>query len=397
MGIFDKCSDSKIVNSEKVIRALDIYPFFIPLQSETDSTVMIDGKKKIMLGSNNYAGLTNDPRVKEAAIRAIEKYGSGCTGSRLMNGTLDIHIELEEKLAKAMQKEAALVYSTGFQTNLGTISTLVGRDDCVIIDRADHASIVDACRLSFGDVLRFKHNDMDDLERMLTSGKKYKGRLVVVDGIFSMEGDIAKLPEIVSLCRQYDVQLMVDDAHSIGVLGKNGMGTAEHFNLVDNVDIIMGTFSKSFASIGGFIAAKKHVVDYVKHTSRAFLFSASIPPAAAATALTTLDIIQNEPERRTRLWEITQYMKKAFTDMGYDTGMSASPIIPVIIGEDIATFTFWKAIYEKGVFTNPVISPAVPEGTARLRTSYMATHKDDELNRALEIFYKTGKEFGIVR
>ncbi|MFH1916782.1 MAG: pyridoxal phosphate-dependent aminotransferase family protein [Nanoarchaeota archaeon] len=397
MSLFDKCTNGRIAEAERLIRLNGFYPFFVPIQSEIDSTVMIDGQEKIMLGSNNYVGLTSDPRVKEAAIKAIEKYGSGCTGSRLMNGTLDLHVELEEKLAKAMKKEAALVYSTGFQTNLGVISALVNKGDAVIIDRADHASIVDACRLSFGDTVKFRHNDMEDLERVLIYAQKHKGRLVVIDGIFSMEGDIARLPEIVRLCKKYDAAVMVDDAHGIGVLGKTGMGTCEHFQLEDEVDIIMGTFSKSFASLGGFIAAKESIINYIKHVSRPFLFSASIPPAQAATAIATLDIIQTEPERRSKLWANTYKMKEGLSAMGYDTGVSETPIIPVIIGEDMRTFQFWKVMYDAGVFTNAVVSPAVPEGHSRLRTSYMATHTEEILERALAVFEKKGREMGIIR
>jgi 8-amino-7-oxononanoate synthase len=393
MDIFDKCYN--FTDAEEV-KEMGIYPYFRAISSGQDTEVMVDGKKMIMIGSNNYLGLTSHPKVKEAALEAVKKYGSGCSGSRFLNGTLVIHEELERRLAKFMRKEAAQVFSTGFLTNLGTISTLVNRKDHVIIDRSDHASIVDACRLSFGNVIKFKHNDMSDLKRVLSSCENKAGKLIVVDGVFSMEGDIANLPEIVSLAKQYNARVMMDDAHSIGVLGEHGRGTAEHFNLEDEVDIVMGTFSKSFASIGGFIVASERVINYIKHFSRALIFSASPPPAAVAACLAALDIIESEPERRERLWEITRRMHKEFRALGFNIGNSQTPIIPIYIGDDIKTFQFWKMLSDEGIFTNPIISPAVSPGSQLLRTSYTATHTDEQLDKVLEVFEKVGKKMGVI-
>lgn len=393
MDIFDKCKN--FTEAKKVMEA-GIYPYFIPISSGQDTQVTIDGREMIMIGSNNYLGLTSHPEVKQAAIEAIEIYGSGCTGSRLLNGTLDIHVELEEKLAKFMQKESALVFSSGFKTNLGTISALINKGDFVITDRSDHASIVDGCRLSFGKVMKFKHNDMADLKRVLSSIPNDCGKLIIVDGVFSMEGDIANLPEIVDLARKYNSRVMVDDAHSIGVLGENGRGTAEHFNLEDEVDIIMGTFSKSFASIGGFIAASEKVTHYIKHFSRPFIFSASPPPASVATVSKALDIIITEPQRRKHLWQITHKMMEGYRRLGFDIGHSQTPIIPIIVGEDMRTFQFWRMLFDEGVFANTAISPAVPPGTARIRTSYIATHTDEQMDKVLEVFEKVGKKMGVI-
>jgi len=393
MDIFDKCYN--FTDAEEV-KEMGIYPYFRAISSGQDTEVMVDGKKMIMIGSNNYLGLTSHPKVKEAALEAVKKYGSGCSGSRFLNGTLVIHEELERKLAEFMRKEAAQVFSTGFLTNLGTISTLVNRKDHVIIDRSDHASIVDACRLSFGNVIKFKHNDMSDLKRVLSSCENKAGKLIVVDGVFSMEGDIANLPEIVSLAKQYNARVMVDDAHAIGVLGEHGRGTAEHFNLENEVDIVMGTFSKSFASIGGFIVSSERVINYIKHFSRALIFSASPPPAAVAACLAALDIIESEPERRERLWEITRRMHKELKALGFNIGNSQTPIIPIYIGDDIKTFQFWKMLSDEGIFTNPIISPAVSPGSQLLRTSYTATHTDEQLDKVLEVFEKVGKKMGVI-
>ncbi|MCX6826687.1 MAG: aminotransferase class I/II-fold pyridoxal phosphate-dependent enzyme, partial [candidate division Zixibacteria bacterium] len=342
---------------------------------------------------------TNDPRVKEAAAEAARKYGSGCTGSRFLNGTLDLHIELEERLAKFMKREAALIFSTGFQTNLGTLSCLVGKNDTLVIDRADHASIVDGCRLSFGKIVKFAHNDMQDLERVLknlTEKGLRGGILIVADGVFSMEGDIIKLPGLVAAAKKYGSRVMIDDAHSIGVLGEGGRGTAELINMIDRVDITMGTFSKSFASLGGFIAADRSVINYIKHFARAFIFSASIPPSATAAVLAALDIIETEPERRINLWKNARRMKQELGKLGFDTRQSETPIVPVLIGEDMDTFKFWKALFENGVFANPTISPAVAPGMAIIRTSYTATHTDKHLDRVLEVFEKVGKQMGVI-
>ncbi|KPJ65377.1 2-amino-3-ketobutyrate CoA ligase [candidate division WOR-1 bacterium DG_54_3] len=393
MDIFEKCYD---FSDAEEVKGMGIYPYFRAISSGQDTEVLVDGKKMIMIGSNNYLGLTSHPRVKEAALEAVKKYGSGCTGSRFLNGTLDIHEELEQRLAKFMRKEAAQVFSTGFLTNLGTIATIVNRRDNVIADRSDHASIVDACRLSFGNVIKFKHNDMTDLKRVLSSCNDDAGKLIVVDGVFSMEGDIANLPAIVNLAKQYRARVMVDDAHSIGVLGANGRGTAEHFDLEDQVDIVMGTFSKSFASLGGFIAASERVINYIKHFSRALIFSASPPPAAVAACLAALDIIEQEPERRERLWQITKKMHKGFKALGFNIGNSQTPIIPIYIGDDIKTFQFWKMLSDEGIFSNPAISPAVSAGSQLIRTSYTATHTDEQLDRVLEAFEKVGKKMGVI-
>ena len=393
MELFEKCK--KFTEARKVI-ASGYYPYFIPISSEQDTKVTVRGKEMIMIGSNNYLGLTSHPQVKQAAIDAIKMYGSGCTGSRFLNGTLDIHEELERKLAQFMNKEAALVFSTGFQTNLGTISALVNKGDYIIMDRSDHASIVDGCRLSFGKVLKFRHSNMSDLKRVLSSLPKNAGKLIIVDGVFSMEGDIAKLPEIIDLAKKHHARVMVDDAHSIGVLGENGRGTAEHFGLEDEVDIIMGTFSKSFASIGGFIAGSEEVIHYVKHFSRALIFSASPPPSAVATVSKALDIIMAEPQRRKHLWQITHRMHRGFRELGFDIGDTETPIIPIMVGENLKTFKFWKMLFDQGLFANTAISPAVPPGTARIRTSYIATHTDAQMDRVLGVFEKVGKKMGVI-
>jgi 8-amino-7-oxononanoate synthase len=393
MDLFDKCFN--FTEAEKV-KGMGIYPYFRAISSGQDTEVMVDGKKMIMIGSNNYLGLTSHPKVKEAALEAVKKYGSGCSGSRFLNGTLDIHEELERRLAKFMRKEAAQVFSTGFLTNLGTIATLVNRKDYVITDRSDHASIVDACRLSFGNIVKFKHNDMSDLRRILGSCENKTGKLIVVDGVFSMEGDIANLPEIVNLAKQYNARVMVDDAHAIGVLGENGRGTAEHFNLEEEVDMVMGTFSKSFASLGGFLAAGERVINYIKHFSRALIFSASPPPAAVAACLAALDIIESEPERREKLWQIAKKMHQEFKALGFNIGNSQTPIIPIYIGDDIKTFKMWRMLFDEGVFTNPIISPAVSPGSQLLRTSYTATHTDEQLDKVLEVFEKVGKKMGVI-
>lgn len=393
MDLFEKCE--KYTEAREAV-AKGYYPYFMPIESTDGTEVIVRGKRLIMIGSNNYLGLTSHPKVKEAAIEAIKRYGSGCTGSRFLNGTLDLHEELEDKLAKFMGKEAALVFSTGFQTNQGTISTVVGKSDVIITDRADHASIIDGCRLAYGEMKRFKHNDMSDLEKVLTSCPSDSGKLIVVDGVFSMEGDIANLPGIVELAKKYQCRIMVDDAHSIGVLGKGGRGTAEHFGLEQEVDIIMGTFSKSFASIGGFIVGNEVVIDYIKHNSRALIFSASMPPAAVATVIAALDIIRTEPERRKQLWENTHKMRKGFREMGFDTGESQTPIIPIIIGDRMKTFQAWKMLFEQGIFSNPAITPSVPPGRDLLRTSYMATHIPEQLDCVLETFYKVGRKMEIL-
>lgn len=390
--IFNKCLK---FDKAKSLISQGIYPYFRIIESAQDPEILMHGRKMIMIGSNNYLGLTNHPQVKEAAIEAIRKYGTGCAGSRFLNGTLDIHVKLEEKLAQFMKKEAALIFSTGFQVNLGVISALVGKDDVVIIDKMDHASIIDGCRLSFGEVRKFRHNDMADLERVL---KDYdsKDKLIVIDGVFSMEGDIAHLPEIVSLADKYGARVMVDDAHGIGVLGKTGRGTSEYFDIENNVDLIMGTYSKSLASIGGFIAGSTDVIHYIKHAARSLMFSASPPPASVASVSAALDIIENEPERRERLWKNTTKMFTGFKELGFEVGQSQTPIIPVIVGENEKAFLMAMMLQEEGVFANVAVTPAVPDGKALIRTSYMATHTEEHLDIVLNAFEKVGKALGII-
>jgi 8-amino-7-oxononanoate synthase len=348
-----------------------------------------------MCGSNNYLGLTIHPKVRQAAIEAIECYGTSCTGSRFLNGTLELHEQLEHDLAEWVGKEAALVFSTGMQVNLGTISALVSRNDVVVLDKDDHASIVDGARLGWGKVKRFKHNNMHDLQRVLDGIPKDEGKLVVVDGLFSMEGDIAPLPEITTLCKQYGARLMVDDAHALGILG-GGKGTAAHFGLTPEVDLIMGTFSKSLASVGGFIAGDEDVIHYIKHHARSLIFSASIPPANAATALAALGVMREEPERVKRVNEIGDFMRKSYKALGFNTGNSVTPIIPIFIGDDRRAAVIWKALFEAGVYVNMVVSPAVPEGKQLLRTSYMAIHTDEQLAKVLDIFHVVGRQVGII-
>lgn len=394
MDLYDKFRKFTRAND---LRAVGAYYFFRTMESPQDPEVILDGKKLIMLGSNNYLGLTNHPMVKEAAIEAIRKYGTGCAGSRFLNGTLDIHVKLEERLASFMHKEAALTFSTGFLTNLGAISALIGKDDVAVIDKADHASIIDGCRQSFGDVKKFRHNDPSDLDRVLSMIPESKAKLVVVDGVFSMEGDIIDLPAVAGLCREHGARLMVDDAHGIGVLGEGGRGTAEHFGLEKDVDIIMGTYSKSLASIGGFVVGTAAAVDYIKHNSRALIFSASPPPASVASVLAALDIIEQEPERRERLWHNTRKMQKGFTDMGYDIGTSETPVVPVVVGDDVTACMMTGLLQDEGLFVNPVLSPATPPGRALIRTSYMANHTDAQLDFVLEVFERVGRNLGILQ
>lgn len=393
MDLFDKCFS--FTRADEVMAA-DLYPFFTPIQDVYGNKVKVKGREMIMVGSNNYLGLIDHPKVKQAAKDAIDHYGVATCGSRFLNGTMDIHEELERRLAKFMHKEAAQTVSTGFQTNQAIISTIAGKSDAIICDRMVHASIVDACRLSFADVHKFKHNDMADLERILMGLPDDQGKLIIVDGVYSMEGDLANLPEIVRLAKKYNAKTMVDEAHSIGVLGKNGRGTCEHFGIENDIDLTMGTFSKSFASLGGFVAGDRMVISYIKHFARALIFSASITPASVATVLATLDIIETEPERRTRLWQITEKMKTSLRAMGYDTGPSQTPIIPLMIFDDEKAFMLWKTLRERGIFANPVIYPAVPQGQALIRTSYSATHTDEELDYVLQCFKEGGKALGII-
>ena len=393
MDVFDKCSAFK---DASVIRDLGIYPYFRMIASGQDPVVSMNGSRVIMLGSNNYLGLTNHSEIKAAAARALEEYGTGTAGSRFLNGTLEIHVELEEKLARFMNREAALTFSTGFQVNLGVISTIIGRNDVVILDNLDHACILDGARLSYGRVLKYAHNDMAVLEERLRSVGPERGAMIVVDGVFSMEGDLADIPHIVELKRKFGARLMIDDAHGVGVLGEHGRGTAEHFGLEGDADLVMGTFSKSLATVGGFVAGDAGIIDYVKHTARSLMFSAAPPPASVASVIKALEIIEREPERRARLWENTAYMKSEFSAMGFDTGESASPVIPLVVGDNMAAFKMTMRLQEEGVFANPVVSPAVPDGRAMIRTSYMATHTRDHLDRALEAFQKVGREMGVI-
>lgn len=394
MNIFAKCAS---FTRPLELMAAGLYPYFTPISENLSPEVLIGGRRVIMAGSNNYLGLTHHPQVKEAAARAIQKFGTSCTGSRLLNGTIDLHLELEERLSRFLHREAALVFSTGFQTNLGAIAALVSKDDAAFIDRENHASIIDGCRLSFGTVYKFKHQDMAELDRMLEEAGPSRGKLIVVDGVFSMRGDIVDLPRLAKVASAHDAAIFMDDAHGIGVLGAHGRGTAEHFGMEDRVDLVMGTFSKSLASLGGFIAGKEEVIRYVKHFSRALIFSASIPPSSAAAALAALEVMEREPERRDRLWSHARKMKRGLDALGFDTCGSQTPIISVRIGSDEETFRFWKMLFDEGVFTNPIIPPAVPAGAGMIRTSYMATHTEAQLDRILEIFEKLGRQFGLLR
>lgn len=388
MDIFEKCFN---FTDAKEVMAAGLYPYFHALETGQDTEVVIEGIKTIMIGSNNYLGLTSDPRVKKAAIEAVEQFGSGCSGSRFLNGTLTIHLELEKKLAAFVHKEAALTFSTGFQTNLGIISSIAGRNDYIICDSENHASIVDGCRLSFAKVLKFEHNDMEDLERILAKIDDKNGKLIIVDGIFSMEGDITDLPSIVKLAKKYGARIMVDDAHSFGVIGERGRGTAEYFGLEDEVDIIMSTFSKSLASLGGFVAAKQDVIEYIKHTSRPFIFSASIPPSNAAAAIAALGIIEAEPQRIKALQDISIYMRQGFKKLGipiYESNNEITPIVPVMTYTNETTLIVTKMLREEGVYVNPVVAPAVKPGQCRIRTSFTATHTRAQLDYALNAFKK---------
>lgn len=390
--IFEKAYKYTVAND---FREAGLYPYFLAMEGNEGSEAIYQGRRIIMCGSNNYLGLTIHPKVREAAKEAVEKFGTSCTGSRFLNGTLEMHLELEHQLADYMGKDAALVFSTGMQVNLGSVSAVVGKGDVVILDKDDHASIVDGARLSWGEIKRYRHNDLADLERVLKLVGPDKRKMVVVDGLFSMEGDIAPLPELIPLVKKYNARLMVDDAHGIGVLGR-GKGTAEHFGMTDDVDLIMGTFSKSFASLGGFIAGDKVVVDYIQHTARSLIFSASIPPSNAAAALAALKIMREEPERVDRLTEVGKKMREGFVELGFDIGNSATPVIPIIIGDDVKTFVFWRALLDAGVYVNAIISPATPPGRQLLRTSYMAIHTDEQLDQVLETFSHVGKELGVI-
>jgi len=377
--------------------AAGIYPYFREIESDQDTVVKIKGKDVLMFGSNSYLGLTNHPKIKEAAKRAIDKYGTGCAGSRFLNGTLDIHIKLEERLADLTGKDAALCYSTGFQVNLGVVSVLAGRRDYIILDELDHASIIEGSRLSFSRVLKYDHNNMLALESKLKRCASESLKLIVSDGIFSMEGDIVKLPELTEAADRYNATIMIDDAHAIGVLGKNGSGTASYFGLTDKVDLIMGTFSKSLASLGGFIASDKDTINYIKHNSRSLIFSASMTPASAASVLAAIDIMVSEPERINHLWEITQYALKGFREMGFDTGKSETPIIPLFIRDNIKALILTQRLLSDGIFVNPVVPPAVPKEDCLIRYSLMATHTKEQVDISIDKITKAAKELGILK
>ncbi len=393
MDIFEKCR-----NYTEARDAIDrgVYPYFIPLDENEGTEVIYHGHRLIMCGSNNYLGLTTHPRVIEAATQALKRFGTSCTGSRFLNGTLALHEQLEHELARWVSKEAALVFSTGMQTNLGTVSSIITRDDVVVLDKEDHASIVDGARLGYGKIERYRHNDLEHLDRVLKSIPENVGILIVVDGMFSMEGDLANLPGIIQVAEKFGARIMVDDAHGMGVLG-HGHGTVAHQGVTKQVDLIMSTFSKSFASLGGFVAGDESTIHYIKHHARALIFSASIPPANAAAALAALDVLKEEPERCERVLKVAEKMRNGFTALGYNIGNSTTPVVPIIIGDNEKTFLMWKRLFEEGVFVNPVIAPAVPPGRQLLRTSYMASHTDAQMDRVLEIFKKIGKELGVIK
>lgn len=392
MDIFTKCAE---YTEARIAQAAGLYPFFLPLEDTEGTEVVIDGRRILMIGSNNYLGLTTDPRVRQASIDAVQRYGTSCTGSRFLNGTLRIHKELEARLADFVAKESALVFSTGYQVNLGVISGLVERDDVVVCDKDDHASIVDGCMLALGEMRRFAHNDLDHLERVLKGIDSKSGTMVVVDGVYSMGGDLAPLPEMIPILKKYGARLMVDDAHSLGVMG-GGRGTAAHFGVTDDVDLIMGTFSKSFASLGGFIAGAEDVIHYIQHHARSLIFSASMPASNVAAVLAALDIMETEPDRVQRLWQVTERMRAGLKALGFDMGPSVTPIIPILVGDRERTLIAWKMCFEAGLYTNPVFAPAVPPDRGLLRTSYMATHTDEQIDRALNILGGVGRELGLI-
>lgn len=393
MDLFDKCLSFTRADE---LKAADLYPFFTPIEEAVGNEIKVGGRPMIMVGSNNYLGLAHHPRAKQAAKDAVDRYGVGTCGSRFLTGTIDLHEKLEERLAKFLKREAALTFSTGYQTNLGIVSTIAGKGDHIIIDRMVHASIIDACRLSFATVHKYRHNNMKDLERLLASLDPGAGKLIVVDGVFSMEGDIADLPGIVPLARKHGARILVDDAHGIGVLGANGRGTPEHFGLESEIDLVMGTFSKTFASIGGVVAASEPVISYIKHHARPLMFSAAATPASVASVLAILDMLETQPELRARLWVVTERMRAGYQAMGYDTGPSQTPIIPVYVRDDEKCFMLWRLLREEGIFTTPVIYPAVPPGQSLIRTSYGAGHTDKELDAILAAFEKCGRTAGII-
>lgn len=378
-------------------KAQGIYPYYKPIESEQSTEVIIGGKKVLMFGSNSYLGLANDPRLKEAAIGAVKKYGTSCSGSRFLNGTLDIHVALEEKLASLVGKDSAVCFSTGFQVNLGVVSALCGRNDYLLLDRLDHASIIEGSRLSFAKSLKYAHNDMDGLEQRLQQCHPEAVKLIVADGVFSMEGDIAPLPEMVALAEKYDADIMVDDAHGLGVMGNQGRGTANHFGLTDKVTLIMGTFSKSFGSLGGFIAADENIINYLKHNARSLIFSASMPPANVAAVSKAIDIMLEEPERIGHLWDVSNYAREQFKSSGFDTGRSETPIIPLFVRDSEKSFCLCNRLLEEGVFVTPVIAPAVPENDALIRFALMATHTYEQVDEAIDKITKAFRDLEIIR
>lgn len=380
----------------KKVQAMGIYPYFREIESALDTEVLIGGKKILMFGSNSYLGLNTHPEVKKASIDAIKKYGTGCAGSRFLNGTLDIHVQLEEELADLVGKEESLLFSTGFQVNLGTIAGLIERNEYIIADKYNHASIVDGCRLSFGKTLKYEHNDMDDLARVFNNIPSDKGKLIVTDGIFSMEGDIVNLPGIVNAAKKHNASIMLDDAHSLGVLGKHGEGTAAHFGLTDKIYLIMGTFSKSLASLGGFIASDRDTIHYLKHHARELIFSASMPPANVASVSAALKVMKREPERIKHLWKNTKRMLNEIKRMGFNTGKSETPVIPVYVGDSIKCFKMCKMLQDEGVFVNVAVPPAVPEGSGIIRLSLMATHTDKQIDTALAKIEKVAKKLKVI-
>jgi 8-amino-7-oxononanoate synthase len=393
IALFDKC---RSFTKAREVKAAGLYPYFKPISESEDTVVTIEGQKRIMLGSNNYLGLTHHPKVLEAASRALSRYGSGCTGSRFLNGTLDLHVQLEGALAEFLGKEDCLVFSTGYLANVGLISGLVGRGETVFLDKLDHASIVDGAKMSFGETERFNHGDLAGLERKLERAGSTKGAMIVVDGIYSMEGDIADLPGLVRTARKYGAALAVDDAHSLGVLGPNGDGTAAHFGMTDDVDIIAGTFSKSLASIGGFVSGSENVINYIRHHSRPLIFTASLPPANTAGVLAALEVLRTDTERRERLWANTRRLHAGFRSYGFEIGPTETPIVPVLIGTMENTFVMWRRLFDAGVFTNPVMPPAVQPSQCRLRTSVMATHTFDQIDFCLDKFASIGRELGVI-
>jgi 8-amino-7-oxononanoate synthase len=393
MSLFAKCY--RFTKAREVMAA-GYYPYFAPIEASFDTEVVIRGERKLMFGSNNYLGLTHHPHVIECAQNALHRFGSGCTGSRFLNGTLDLHEQAEERFARFLRQEAALVFSTGFQTNLGIISALVGREDHLFSDKLNHASIVDGTRLAFGTVHRYPHMDLRSLERELARTPSEAGKLIVTDGIFSMEGTIVDLPGIMALAEFYGAEVMVDDAHSFGVLGEQGGGTAQHFGMEDRISLVMATFSKSLASIGGVVAGPEDVIHYLKHHARALIFSASNPPASIAAAVAALDVIESEPERREMLWRNTRRMQEGLRSLGYDIGQSETPIVPVQVGELERMLVFWKVLFDAGIFTNPVTPPAVPENSCRIRISLMATHTDEHIDQVLDAFAGAGKRMAVI-